>query len=115
MDWHYLHNEAEVNAYIELSERQPVLFFKHSTRCSISAVAIQRLESFYKEITPAITSVLIDVLHQRPASNMLSSLSGVEHESPQVLIFSKSKCVFKASHLAINARELISIIQHNES
>lgn len=114
MDWHYLINEAEVHTYIDLSERQPVVFFKHSTRCSISAVAKQRIESLSDEITPFASTVLIDVLNQRQASNLLSVLSGTIHQSPQILIFFKSKCVFEASHLSIHAQEFIPLIQNNE-
>ena len=51
-----------------LEEERPVLIFKHSYRCSISSMALQRIERIHKEINESANFVLVDVIKQRDFS-----------------------------------------------
>ena len=42
-NWVSLEDKDQLGALLELSKTTPVLFFKHSTRCSISSMALNRL------------------------------------------------------------------------
>lgn len=85
-------------------ESKGILIFKHSTRCSISAMAFQRLERQWDSNLP--TLYYLDLLKHRNVSNLAASLLGVQHESPQILLVQQGKCVFNASHGAVSVNNL---------
>ncbi|MFN5317545.1 MAG: bacillithiol system redox-active protein YtxJ [Bacteroidia bacterium] len=82
------------------SEHRYVFIFKHSTRCSISRMALDRLERSLKANEPAY---FLDLLNYRELSNLISERFSVQHESPQVLIIKNGECTLHASHNAITA------------
>lgn len=82
------------------SENRYVFIFKHSTRCSISRMALDRLERNLKVNAPAY---YLDLLSYRELSNLISERFSVQHESPQVLIIKNGACTLHASHNAITA------------
>ena len=45
MHWNELTELEQLEALINQSEEQPVLIFKHSTRCSISRFALKQFEN----------------------------------------------------------------------
>ncbi|MGZ3958239.1 MAG: monothiol bacilliredoxin BrxC family protein, partial [Flavisolibacter sp.] len=44
MHWIHLTDEEQLKQIITRSQNRPQVIFKHSTRCSISSVALQRLQ-----------------------------------------------------------------------
>lgn len=47
MNWNKLENESDLSDFLQKSKdfpQQNFLIFKHSTRCPVSAMALQRLE-----------------------------------------------------------------------
>lgn len=56
----------------------------------------------------AIPSYYLDLLSYRAISNQLADMYGIEHQSPQVLLIKNEKCIYSASHNAINAEEVLS-------
>ena len=85
---------------LETAENRYVFIFKHSTRCSISRMALDRLERNLKVNAPAY---YLDLLSYRELSNLISERFSVQHESPQVLIIKNGACTLHASHNAITA------------
>lgn len=81
--------------------------FKHSTRCSISDMAKNRLEREWKLDFPIY---YLDLLEHRDVSNLIAALSGVQHQSPQLIVFKNSKPVYDASHNAISTADIIQIL-----
>lgn len=105
MEWKTLDNEEQLNVIIEQSNSSPVIIFKHSTRCSISAMAKSRL---YKEQTPEnITFYYLDLIAYRSLSNKIADVFSVVHESPQVLLIKNGECVYEESHNGITMDEII--------
>jgi hypothetical protein len=49
MEWEKLKEEAQIEALAEESKKHPVVIFKHSTSCSISATAKSRFERQWVE------------------------------------------------------------------
>lgn len=105
MQWIPLTDEKQLTELINKSAQQPQVIFKHSTRCSISAVALKRLE---KEAPPTgVDFYMLDLLSYRSLSNKIAEQFGVPHESPQVLVVKNGSCVFDESHLGISMDDII--------
>ncbi len=112
MNWLEIKEVTEIEKIKELSVTQPVLIFKHSTRCSISSAALGRLERNWKEEdTSALKPYYLDLISYRPASLKVQDTFFVEHESPQVLIIKNGRCIYNASHMDINYKEIIDSIK----
>lgn len=104
MNWIELKNEGQVTDIIENSSKKHQIIFKHSTRCSISAMAKSRLE---RGKQPTETDFyLLDLIAHRNISNKISSRFNVFHESPQILIIKNGECVYDESHMAITLDEI---------
>ena len=106
MNWIPLQAENELEQIITDSETQPVLLYKHSTTCSISATALGRLERNWK--TDAIKPYYLDLLRFRELSRQVAERFGVTHQSPQALLIYKGQCVYDASHFDIRYDELMA-------
>ena len=107
MNWHQLTTDTTLQELIKLSETKKVLIFKHSTRCSISAMALSRIERDWATGENAsIEPYYLDLIKYRSLSNEIAQKFGVQHESPQILLIENGKCVYDASHNAISYREI---------
>jgi bacillithiol system protein YtxJ len=98
--WEELQAENQLEEINELSSTKPVLIFKHSTRCSISFMAKNRFEGGWEELDLSIW--LLDLIKFRDLSNKIAEDFGVRHESPQILIIKDGKCIYSATHNAID-------------
>ena len=99
MNWINFTDSQQIQEIIELSKQKPVLIFKHSTRCSISSTALNRLERAWN--LDQAKAYYLDLIAYRPISNQLAEVFGVEHQSPQVLIIKDGKCIYTESHWEI--------------
>ena len=105
MEWIHLTDEEQLNNIIEKSQEKAQVIFKHSNRCSISSVALQRLQ---KANQPGgIDFYFLDLIKFRSVSNKIAELFKVRHESPQVLLIKDGKCIFNESHLGIDMHEIM--------
>lgn len=103
-NWNNLTDPEQISTIKEKSFEKPQVVFKHSTRCSISSVALKRLEKA-AEIASADFHYL-DLIRFRDVSNKITEEFLVYHESPQILVIKNGKCVYDESHLSINIRDL---------
>lgn len=96
INWVKFTNAEQLKEFIQESNEQPVLFFKHSIRCSISSMALNRVESDWdlEDVTP----VYLDLINFRNLSNLLAETFEVEHQSPQVILVKEGKSIYNASH-----------------
>jgi len=104
MIWEQLTEEVQLEQIRELSYRQPVVIFKHSTRCSISTMAKNRLER--EEVPENIVFYYLDLIRYRTVSNKVAEMFQVHHESPQVLLIKNGECVYEESHNGIDLSEI---------
>ncbi len=102
MKWNKLETLDTLDDIIGKSCTVPIVIFKHSTRCSISSMALNRMSQGI-EHTPYY---LIDIIAHRNISNEVSERFNIIHQSPQVLIIHQGKCIYEASHLEISSSEL---------
>ncbi len=109
MNWTPLTSSEQLAHLNEESNNQPVLVFKHSTRCSISSAALARLERSWKEDN-GIKPYYLDLLAYRPISNEIATVFGVEHQSPQALLIRNGKCIYTESHMGIDVSEMLEML-----
>ncbi len=108
--WKNLTRITEVDDAIAHSSIKPVVFFKHSTRCSISSMALNRLKSIEAEVLETADFYYLDLIAHRDVSNYIAEKLSVHHESPQIVIVRDGDCTYDASHLEIESKEIISEI-----
>lgn len=109
MNWTPLTSSEQLAHLTEESKNQPILVFKHSTRCSISSAALARLERSWKEDN-GIKPYYLDLLAYRPISNEIATVFGVEHQSPQALLIRNGKCIYTESHMGIDVSEMLEML-----
>lgn len=91
---------SDASALEELFERsnaEPVLLFKHSNSCPISARAYRQMQEVK---TPVAIIVVQD---ERDLSREVATRTGVRHETPQALVLRNGQAVWAASHFDISA------------
>ena len=105
MHWIHLTDEEQLKQIISKSQSKPQAIFKHSTRCSISTVALQRLQ---KVSQPSdIDFYFLDLLAYRNLSNKIAETFKVHHQSPQVLLIKDGDCIYEESHMSISMNEIV--------
>jgi bacillithiol system protein YtxJ len=104
MSWIHINNEAQLTEIIQKSSEKPQVIFKHSTRCSISSVALNRLQK--AGFPQQIDFYYLDLISYRPISNKIAELFKIQHESPQVLLIKGGKCIYDESHMGISMDEI---------
>ncbi len=104
-------SKEDLHYELEQSADQPLLLFKHSTRCPISAGAHRELKDYLDNApNEKITYGLIYVVEDRDVSNEAADMLGVKHESPQALLVKDGQAVWHTSHSRITANALKGIL-----
>jgi bacillithiol system protein YtxJ len=91
---------------IESSNSHPLLIFKHSLTCPISARAFKEVKNFIETESPDVRTVMVVVQQSRDVSNEAAAILKVEHESPQVILVKDGKSVWNTSHFQITSENL---------
>jgi monothiol bacilliredoxin len=89
------------------SKERPVVLFKHSTTCPISASAYAEMARFDGEVA------LVDVQRARELSREIENKTGVAHESPQVIILRNGKVVWNDSHWNVKAEAVAEAVREH--
>jgi bacillithiol system protein YtxJ len=105
MNWIPLTSEAQLSDISTRSLDKPQVIFKHSTRCSVSSMALSRLER--SESSDAIDFYYLDLIKYRPISAQIAEQFNVEHESPQILLIKNGVCTYDESHMGISMEEIL--------
>jgi bacillithiol system protein YtxJ len=105
MNWITLTNEEQLHKIKANSSVKPQVIFKHSTRCSISSVAKNRLERSNQP--DEIDFYFLDLIKFRSISNKIAEDFKVYHESPQILVIKNGECTYDESHSGIDMEEII--------
>lgn len=99
MEWKQFNSVDLLNELLQASDNSPQIIFKHSTRCSISYMVLNRL----RKNLPQADYYMIDVIGNREISNTVAKHFNIMHQSPQLLIIYKGACIFNASHFSISS------------
>lgn len=107
--WENITSEEQLHAIWEDGSEKPRLFFKHSTRCSISAMALSRFQEKWTG-EKMYELYFIDLIANRSVSNLLETLSQITHQSPQVILVKNKEVIYTASHSEIEARAIEKLL-----
>lgn len=95
----------ELDSLFEQSNEKPIVLFKHSTTCPISA-------GVHQEISGADADINIVVMqHARNVSDAIAQKTGIRHESPQAIVLKDGKAIYHASHYDVTASDVESHIK----
>src|SRR5215213_4855772 len=93
-------DRADLDRLFAESVEQPVVLFKHDFACHISANAYRELAAVPGEVP------LIDVGRHEGLADEVASRTGIEHESPQVIVLRDGRPVYAAAHWDISGEEV---------
>jgi bacillithiol system protein YtxJ len=91
---------ADTKAWEDLlarSHTEPVIVFKHSSTCPVSAAAYAEMSQVENDVQ------LVVVQRARELSREIETQTGVQHQSPQAIILRNGQAVWNASHWNIKA------------
>lgn len=100
MKWIKITSINQLDEILLNSEKQLVTIFKHSTRCGISKMVLNRFEKAFP-VNIRVETYYLDLLNHRDISNEIASRFQVEHQSPQLLLIKEGKVVVHESHYDI--------------
>ncbi|MUV37987.1 uncharacterized protein JNUCC1_01795 [Lentibacillus sp. JNUCC-1] len=100
---------TSIEAYADVMENtsgSPVLLFKHSTTCPISAKAFEEFQSYLNDAESPIDAYLVKVIEDRPVSTYIAESTGVKHESPQIFLLDHKQVTWHKSHNDITQQNI---------
>jgi bacillithiol system protein YtxJ len=106
-----IHELEFMNELIEKSHHEPVLIFKHSATCPVSAFAFLQLTSFLEGHKEHLLSGMVVVQQSREVSNEIASRLNLKHQSPQTLLIKNGHVTWHASHSNINLDSLGQVFE----
>ena len=102
-------DSKQLEDLIKQSSEAPVVVFKHSTTCPVSAGA-------YEEMSAVTVPVNIVIVQEaRDVSNQIEQVTDVEHHSPQVIVLRNGKAVWNASHWKIKTEAVEDAVRKAEA
>ena len=110
MAWNIISDKEQVQKIIDSSKDKPQVFFKHSTRCSISSMVLRRFEGSGILDRSTVDCWYLDLLSYRAISEEIAHQSHVVHQSPQAILFVDGQMCYAESHGMIDAEQILQII-----
>ena len=102
-------NRETLDKLITDSKTKPIVIFKHSNACGISASAYREMEKLDGQVN------LLEVQSARDVSRELADLTGIRHETPQVIVLKDGKAVWNASHFEVKAGAVLQALESHQS
>lgn len=98
-------NRETLDKLITDSNNKPVVIFKHSTACGISSAAYREMQKLEAPVN------LLEVQSAREVSRELADMTGIQHETPQVIVLKGGKAVWNASHFDVKAGAVLQAVE----
>jgi len=93
----------------EASQKDAIVFFKHSITCPISANVFGQVANL-----DSVVWVVV-VQNARDISNKIANKTGIRHESPQAIIIRDGKAIYAESHYDISVSEMENILANERA
>lgn len=106
LPWIKLESIEQLNKIVQTTEQKPILLFKHSTRCGVSAMALNGFERNWTTDDTLCDLYFLDLLKFRDISNEIAEITGIYHQSPQCIVIKGKEIVYDESHSSIDARRI---------
>ena len=99
---------VQLDRLLSESHTRPLVLFKHSYSCGISAEALDELVDHLKSSAtaaglPDLRYAMVTVQTHRDVSNAVTTRLGVRHETPQALLVREGRVVWSASLFRVTA------------
>ncbi len=101
----------ELDRVLAASDERPLLLFKHSYTCGVSAEALDELMSHLNGKPAGVDYAMVTVQTHRDVSNAVAKKLGVRHETPQALLIRDGRVVWSASHFRVTANAVVDAIE----
>jgi|SRR5687767_368779 len=98
-------DRATLDGLLSDSKNKTVLVFKHSNACGVSARAYRELEKLDGQVNVLEVQTVPDL------SREVESLTGVRHETPQVILLRDGKAVWDASHFDVTVASVSKALE----
>lgn len=105
-DMKVIDSQAGYDEMMEHSRREPVVFYKHSASCPISARAQEQV-ALVKHDLPVYT---LTVQYARELSKKAAEDLGVTHQTPQAIILKNGEPKNDFSHGSITSEKLTKAV-----
>lgn len=105
-----LSTTAELEQALARSSSQPIVIFKHSPTCGISAQAHESISEWLAASAPAAAFYVVPVQASRALSNELTKRFGIRHESPQAMLIDHGRVVWHGSHYRATATSIAAAL-----
>lgn len=109
--WKPISESEDLKSIMLRSERKPQLIYKHSTRCSVSFLAQQEVNSVSDQIRENADLYLVDVIQQRDLSNEIAAEWRIRHESPQLIVLKDREVLWNGSHWDVKGENILDVLQ----
>ncbi|MGB0973439.1 MAG: bacillithiol system redox-active protein YtxJ [Flavobacteriaceae bacterium] len=110
LPWIFLTSIDQLEDIHQKSFEKTQIIFKHSTRCSISSISMNKFVKNYNVDSASADLYYLDLLNYREVSNEVGYKFQVIHQSPQVLVIKDGIAVYDASHYAIHTDKILELI-----
>jgi bacillithiol system protein YtxJ len=97
-----LSSDRELEELLAASRQQPVLIFKHSIHCPISAEAHNEVRQLIGTARGFMAGMVV-VQSARALSNKIEADLGIRHETPQAIVVRDGKATWSASHYDVTS------------
>jgi len=105
-DWKLLNDINQLDSIEKESFEKPVVIFKHSTSCGLSAMVRYQLEKEWDFEGEELSFYYLDLINYRSISNEVADRFGIIHQSPQIIILQNGKAIYNTSHHKIGIQDL---------
>lgn len=106
-DMKILQTREHFDAMLEHSRREPVVLYKHSASCPVSARAQEQM-AFVKHDLPVYT---LTVQYARDLSKQAAETLSVQHETPQAIVLKNGAAQQAFSHGKITSESVREAVQ----
>lgn len=96
-----LDTDDALDAALNRSTETPVVLFKHSATCPLSAYAHRQMKKLSESEDPPVYKLVVQ--ESRALSDAIAERFGIRHESPQAIIVYDHTPVYDASHMSVSA------------
>jgi bacillithiol system protein YtxJ len=109
-----LESLADLDEAVRRSHLHPIVIFKHSATCGVSAWAFEEVEDLMA-LEPAVEVFAVSVQFGSVVSNEIAKRFALRHESPQVLVVREGVLVWHASHFHVTREQVASALAPSAS
>lgn len=105
-----LDQHEQLEGILSQSFETPVLIFKHSSTCPISAAAKREIDLLTEDqACPPIFQVIVQ--DSREISHEIAASLGITHQSPQLIVIKEGRAVYDCSHAQVTKNNVMKAVE----